>query len=346
MLQDLWKENVFIYIMLGLCGLGILMKLITFSVYHRMQKASGEISSTKHKWMEMMKVKFETCHQLHMNVHNVDSFVDKYVYKYKFCGLHLYTWENISGQFFAVCFLVGLLSTGFGVLYECGQTEILWNLLMGIITGGLLIIIDNFMNLHTKKQILKVNIKDYFENILEVRLNAQEAQPELVKQYKKEVHAMEKQVELKKQKKRKFFHKKKSEKKEQLEKLKLELVEELKKDRLLEEEKRISKQDQREYTNISASAAGIDRVKAMEKKQIEEGLEELVQSFGLFEAEEEMAAAKPEEKTKIKHAVAKKKTTERTVADKTGQEQAESAIEPLNKDQERAVEDILKEYLA
>ncbi|MGB8452695.1 MAG: hypothetical protein WCD89_10205 [Anaerocolumna sp.] len=134
----------------------------------------------------MMKKKFETYYMLKIGVNNVDIFVDKYVFRHRICGILLSTWENIGGQILMLCLLVGSISTIIGLIYECGKQQILSTFSVGILTSGLLIFLEGLINLSGRKELIRLNMKDYLENILKVRLEQEQVQPELIEQYKKE----------------------------------------------------------------------------------------------------------------------------------------------------------------
>jgi hypothetical protein len=172
--------------MLALCACGILLKLILNLVYSRLIKASDNMAKSKNKLTQMMKKKFETYYTLKIGVNNVDIFVDKYVFRHRICGILLSTWENIGGQILMLCLLIGSISTIIGLIYECGKQQILSTFSVGILTSGLLIFLEGLINLVGRKELIRLNMKDYFENILKVRLEQEQVQPELIEQYKKE----------------------------------------------------------------------------------------------------------------------------------------------------------------
>ncbi len=186
MVQELFDKNIFSYIMLALCACGILLKLILNLVYSRLIKASDNMAKSKNKLTQMMKKKFETCYKLKIGVNNVDIFVDKYVFRHRFCGILLSTWENIGGQILMLCILIGSISTIVGLIYECGKQQILSTFSVGILTSGLLIFLEGLINLSGRKELIRLNMKDYLENILKVRLEQEQVSPELIEQYKKE----------------------------------------------------------------------------------------------------------------------------------------------------------------
>ena len=185
-MQELFNKNIFVYIMLSLCICGVLLKFVLDMIYSRLMKASDNMGTAKNKLTQTMKKKFETCYKLKIGVNNVDIFVDKYVYRHKFCGILLSTWENIGGQILMLCLLIGSISAVLGLIYECGKQEILSTFSVGILTSGLLIFLEGMMNLSGKKELIRLNMKDYLENFFKVRLEQELFHPELMEQYKKE----------------------------------------------------------------------------------------------------------------------------------------------------------------
>ncbi len=191
MVKELYEKQVFICIMLGLCACGILVKILLDIVYRRLIRASDNMGTSKNKLTLMMKKKFETCYKLKIGVNNVDIFVDKYVYRHRFGGILLSTWENISGQVLMLCLLIGSTSSVLGLIYECGKDAILRSFSVGILTSGLLIVLEGMLNTSTKKELIRLNMKDYLENFFKVRLEQELLHPELIQQYKNELRLQE-----------------------------------------------------------------------------------------------------------------------------------------------------------
>ncbi len=172
--------------MLGICGFGILLKLVLNVIYFRLVKASTNMAQSKNKLTKLMKTKFETYYRLKIGVNNVDIFVDKYIMHHKVCGILLSTWDNLCGQVLMLCVLIGSISTILGLIYECGRTQILSTFSVGIFTSGVLIFLEGFTNISNKKERMSLNMKDYLENLLKVRLEQEIEFPELIEKYKKE----------------------------------------------------------------------------------------------------------------------------------------------------------------
>ncbi|HKL99035.1 MAG TPA: hypothetical protein VJZ06_03930 [Mobilitalea sp.] len=185
-MQNLFSQNIIIYILAGLCGLGLITRFILDLVYIYLIHESDNLGATKNKLLKHIKMKFETCYKLKIGVNNVDTFVDKNVLRYRFCGILLSTWESFSGQLLLISFLIVPISTVFGVLFEYGQDLILRTGAAGILTGSILILVDKIINLATKKQVIRLNLMDYLENFCKVRLEQEVFHPELLEQFRRE----------------------------------------------------------------------------------------------------------------------------------------------------------------
>ncbi len=186
MVQEWFDRNIFLYIILGICGVGLFIKFVLSMKYRLLIRASKRMGTSKNRLMRVLRLKFETCYKLNIGVNNVDTFVDKYVYRYRFCGILLYTWETISGEIVIVSVLTGSVFSILGLLDECEINHILSTLIAGVLGALVLISYDYFINLNMKRKILKVNIKDYLENFLKSRLENGEFSSDLLEQYKKE----------------------------------------------------------------------------------------------------------------------------------------------------------------
>lgn len=175
-----------LYIIAVFLFLAILNRMIVAGGYRRLLRQAEDMANSSHPLMKILKRKFDTCYELRLGVNNVDTFVDKYVYKHKILGIYLYTWENLCGQSFV---LIMLISISFGTLavgYDCGKTAILSTLLTGIGACIVLFLLDSICNFSVKRDVLKVHIIDYLENICKPRLEKEIFYPEQQKKYQEE----------------------------------------------------------------------------------------------------------------------------------------------------------------
>ena len=186
MVKFLYEENIIMYVFAGLCGLGLLVRFIVNLVYRHLVKASENPAETKNKLLKLMKKRFEACYKAKIGVNNVDTFVDKSVLKYRFCGVLLSTWDNFSGQVLFLNLLIVPISAVFGVAFDCGQNLVLMTGAVGILSSAILMLVDKSINLPAKKRILRLNLLDYLENFCKVRLVQEAFHPELYEQIRRE----------------------------------------------------------------------------------------------------------------------------------------------------------------
>lgn len=188
MVQYLYENNIFIYTFGVLGGLGFLLRLIVNLVYKNLVHESDRLGETKNKKLQHIKMKFSTCYKLKIGVNNVDTFVDKNVLKYRFCGILLSTWDNFCGLILFISLLIVPIITVFGVSFDCGQDQIMLTGAVGISECALLIIVDKLFNVPGKKRMLRLNLLDYLENFCKVRLEQEASNPELIEQYRRDYY--------------------------------------------------------------------------------------------------------------------------------------------------------------
>ncbi len=186
MVQKLFDVNAFIYIMLGICLVGMGIKCLVYSTYKRLIRASDDMGNSQNKLMKVLCLKFEAYYKLKIGVKNVDALVDKYVYKYRVGKVLLSTWENLGGQALISCLLIGTVAGVLGVAAECGQAEVLSTVFIGALTSAVLIAVENLMNLNNKRTLLRTYMKDYLENYLKARLENEHLHPEAMEKYRNE----------------------------------------------------------------------------------------------------------------------------------------------------------------
>lgn len=289
MIQSLFDQNIIIYTFAGLCGLGLISRFLVNILFKRLVKESDNLGATKNKLLKRMKLKFETCYKVKIGVNNVDTFVDKNVLQYRFCGILLSTWENISGQVLFLSLLSVPVIVVFGNVYHCGQDKIMLAGSVGILASSILILVDKSINLISKKRTIKLNLMDYLENFLKVRMEQEIFHPEQIDQYRREYfQTVEtgKQISaaaaIKDEQKDELNNRRESRQKKEEEKKALlikreeeqRLLDEARKEearKKLEERKQLAaKRRQEELMKIEEERLALEARRAQEKKKAEE----------------------------------------------------------------------------
>lgn len=166
-----WIENgSAAYIMFFIFLLGIAANIVMALFYTNLIKETENMSSTKKKLLKQIKLKFESCYRLNLDVNNVEVFIDKYIYRYKICGMNLNTMNHIVDLPALFCVMIGVGSGIIGILYESKMDLIVSYVSAGTFLAIFLVILSQMADIDMKRQILVTNIQDYLENTLLNRL--------------------------------------------------------------------------------------------------------------------------------------------------------------------------------
>ncbi len=190
MKEQLENYNV-LFALMAVCAMSVLWKAVSYGLFHKLLWESGQMGTTKNRWMKAMMSKFEAYYKLHISVHNVENFVDRYLYHYRLMGLSLQTWENIGNYFSALiaaaaglfCFLAGY----YGMPAE-------WFWVTGLVTLLLLCVqgaSELFFDTHKCLRIFRIQLIDYMENTMRARLENEYFHQEETKEYQMQYFAPE-----------------------------------------------------------------------------------------------------------------------------------------------------------
>jgi len=146
--------------------IGVLFKIVQAIIYINLMGESENVPASRNKLIKQMKLKFENCFKLNLGVNNVGAFVDKYMYKHKICGISIYNFNRIpivaawlSGVTGITCGCICYLenySVRMGSMYE----------IYGIGSIIILKLVDIILDTTHKKDVVYINLLDFFENSL------------------------------------------------------------------------------------------------------------------------------------------------------------------------------------
>ena len=156
-----------LYVLAAVCGLGVISKLVTSSLYKRLMKETGNIALTKNKNLRSLKQKTENMFLLSHGIRNAGAYIEKQIYGFRFMNISLDMWENVSVQAMILCVLLGGFAAFGAYWYRCDSYYIVLYGTMGILSGLLLVLVDNGANISLKRQQLMDALVDYVENSLQ-----------------------------------------------------------------------------------------------------------------------------------------------------------------------------------
>lgn len=163
MLQRIWADTIWVKGMLAVCGLGIMMRLITIFSYRGMKKAAENAGRTKKRWVAALRKRYENYEKFD-RMGNVEVFVDRFFARKGILGIPLSVWDKAVLQLSIVCFLMGLTGAFSGYILNAGTAKIVTTLFSGMMGAGILLFLHYFGGtVETKEQVITA-LKDYLTN--------------------------------------------------------------------------------------------------------------------------------------------------------------------------------------
>ncbi len=171
MLKNIVQGNALLYAMLVLCGIGIVSKLAVWISYRRLMKATENMADSKNILTRQLKLKFENCYKLNLNVQNIPVFVDKYLQKYKVCGLRIHTMNRILQVSVLCTVILGAAACAGNFLQAYGTRRIVFYGTTALLCVLLQYLVDYALDVKDKRAMVVTNLQDYLENVLTNRLH-------------------------------------------------------------------------------------------------------------------------------------------------------------------------------
>lgn len=169
-MEYLIRENVLTFVLILMTGVGIIIKLMTWVAYKRLENASCHMNESKNVFTRRLKLKFENCYKLNLDIKNIPAFVEKYVRNYRQFGV---TVSYFQKTLQVVAILTGMVTLAGGFLqYINGyDMKIVSKILMIGILGELIILLFEIV-FDTKNlpERIGVNLEEYLENVFSRRL--------------------------------------------------------------------------------------------------------------------------------------------------------------------------------
>ncbi len=96
MLEQIWNSNVVYIVMLAIFGIGVVTKLIVSVSLHGLVKSAQDMSKSNHRFMRLVRAKFEHACMVNNKVENIPVFVDKHIREYQLLGIRLQGWRRLE----------------------------------------------------------------------------------------------------------------------------------------------------------------------------------------------------------------------------------------------------------
>lgn len=155
-----------LYVMMGICVIGIGSRLWLARIYSGLLKDVQYEKEPRKKLVRQIKENYETCYRLSEGVSNVEAFLVRNLYGYRFLGMTLPGIQKISGQALFLCIVFGALSAAYtyimGMASQLSATYAASALAMAVI----LLYINCVFDAQGRQALLEAGIVDYLQNYL------------------------------------------------------------------------------------------------------------------------------------------------------------------------------------
>lgn len=173
-LVEIISKSYVLYAMAGIFFLGIMSRFFLSLIYRGLQRDIGNMPTPKKKILKQIKLKYESCDKLDMQISNTEVFVRKNLCEYRVCGISLRAIEKILGQamFFGV--LIGVTAVVFATVVKLESRVVIVHTATTVLGAALLFNYDKLSDISYKRQVVETGLVDFLENHLQMHLQAQE----------------------------------------------------------------------------------------------------------------------------------------------------------------------------
>lgn len=158
-----------LYVLAGLCLLGIFTRVTTKNLYKRLIKESGNMATTKNKSLRDLKQKAESTYRMNQGMPDSSAWLDHQLCELRFRGMTLAGWGNVSMQLTWLCLLTGGTAAFFSYWYRLDSIYVVMYGGGSVLMAMLTMLFDNGIA-GGKRELLAASLQDYLENVLCPRL--------------------------------------------------------------------------------------------------------------------------------------------------------------------------------
>lgn len=171
MLTLFFYHKNFMLAILTLLFCSIICQFLLGVTFHRLIRETENMSATKNRSLQQLKLKFTSCIQLRQTIPNVSVFVDKYVNQIRIGKIPVSLLKHLSGQLTLLAVLVAGIGACLGIIQDESFFAIAPFYLISFLGLYLYFATASLVDLPGKINILRTNLVDYLENHLSNRLD-------------------------------------------------------------------------------------------------------------------------------------------------------------------------------
>ena len=170
MLALFLRHKYFMLVILTLLFCSILCQILLGVLYRRLIRETENMSATKNKSLQQLKLKFTSCRQLHESIPNVSVFVDKFLNQISLGKIPVTLFRHLSGQLTLLSVLVAGIGACISIIQEESFLTIAPFYFVSFLGLYLYFAATSLIDVPGKINMLRTNLVDYLENHLANRL--------------------------------------------------------------------------------------------------------------------------------------------------------------------------------
>lgn len=164
-----WKQEKALYVLAGICVLGIMTRAITKRFYKRLIKESTNLALTKNKSLKELRQKAENTYRMNQGMSDSGAWLEHQLYEMKIMGVNLSGWSNLCMQWTWLCLLAGGLGAFLSYWYRLDTFYIVLYGGGSVLLAMLTMLFDNGVTGGWREQ-LQAAASDYLENVMYPRM--------------------------------------------------------------------------------------------------------------------------------------------------------------------------------
>lgn len=185
-MEDFLNYFGMVDVVLGLCLVGGILKAMVSHTYSRLVRAAKDMGHSEHRLMKNLCNKFETCYKLKIGVPDVPVFVEKYLCHYTIMGVSMRSWEMFSHFLMLLSMILSFSGSVCAMAWDLNPNTVYGTLFAGVVGNGILLLFDCLFHISDKRNMLRIDMIDFLENIYKPRLENETFHVKMMEEYQKE----------------------------------------------------------------------------------------------------------------------------------------------------------------
>lgn len=158
-----------LYVLAGICVLGLLARMMTRNLYKRLVKESANLATAKNKSLKELKQRAENAYRMNQGLRDSSVWLEHQLGDLRFRGMTLAGWSNFCMRLTWLCLLLGGTGAFFSYWYRLDTYYIVMYGGGSVLMAMLTMLFDNGVAGAWREQLVTA-LQDYMENVMCPRL--------------------------------------------------------------------------------------------------------------------------------------------------------------------------------